>query len=36
MTSAKMIIAQHPKKIGVTRRTIDGRPNPFEEIGKMI
>jgi len=32
----KMIIAQHLKKIGATSQTIDGRPNPLEEIGKTI
>jgi hypothetical protein len=36
VTNAKMIIAQHPKKIRATSRTIDERPNPLEEIGKMI
>jgi hypothetical protein len=26
-----MIKAQHPKKAGVTRQTIEGRHSPFEE-----
>jgi hypothetical protein len=35
MISARMIEVQHPKKVGATSRTIEGRSSPFEEANKM-
>jgi hypothetical protein len=34
--STGAIRAQHPKKVGATSCTIDGKLNPFEEAHTMI
>jgi hypothetical protein len=35
MTSVKTINAQHPKNVGATVQTINGRPSPPKKIRKM-
>jgi hypothetical protein len=36
MTNVKMIIAQHPKNVGVIVQITKGRLKPFEKVGRMI
>jgi hypothetical protein len=36
MTSAKTSRVQHHNKVGVASQTIERKPSPFKEVGKMI